>query len=76
MLPRFNRTIVARCDLGLLGFVDPQGKMTPSALPRGVIFPLMCTKRHGPVTACNSVQQLDTGRLFNIWYVSLQNSLL
>ena len=57
MLPRFNRTIVARCDLGLLGFVDPQGKMTPSALPR-VPFSPSCVQNAMDLsqraTACNN----------------------
>ena len=53
MLTWYNKTIVARCDLGSMGSVHLWGKMAPSALP-GAIFPLGCTKRHGP---CHSVQR-------------------
>ena len=51
MLPRYNKTIVACCDLGSMGFVHPREKMAPSANPSGVQNgtlgePLGYTKRH------------------------------
>ena len=57
MLPINNKTIVARCDWspwvlsrenGTLGFAS------------GALFPLGCTKRHGPR---HSVQRLYNGTL-------------
>ena len=76
MLPRYNKTIVARCDGGpwvlytlggkllrLRCNFPPRGCNFP---PRGCNFPPRCTKRHGP---CHCVQQLYN--VSNHWYSAL-----
>ena len=48
MLPKYNKTIVARCHLGSMGFVHPR------VLCLGWHFPSWGYKTMDPVTACNS----------------------
>ena len=59
MLPRYNKTIVARCDW-VHGFRTPWGANGTLGFASGAIFPIECTKHHG---SRHSVQQLYTGNL-------------
>ena len=54
MLPRYNKTFFARCDWGPWVMYTLEGKWH-HGFDLGAIFPLRCTKRHGPR---HSVQQL------------------
>ena len=54
IIPMYNKTIVARCSWDPWVLYTRGGKWHPR-LRLGAIFPLRCTKRHGPR---HSVQQL------------------
>ena len=71
MLPRYNKTIVARCD-GVHGFcTSPSRGNGTLGFASGAVSPLGFTKRHGPR---HSVQQLYTGNFSDytkIWYTPI-----
>ena len=54
MLPMYNKTIAARCDLGSMVFVHPRVKMAPSASPRMPFSSSGVQNAMDPVTACNN----------------------
>ena len=54
MLPRYNKTIVARCDWGPWVLYTLGGKMAPSASPRVLFPPSGVQNTMDPVTACNN----------------------
>ena len=70
VLTRYKKTIVARCDLGSMGFVHSRGKMAPSALPRVPFSPSGVQNAIDPVTACNNCILLFCGLLDIMYFMS------
>ena len=74
MLPRYNKTIVAHCDLGSMDFVHPRRPLLGKWHPRLLLVcnpppPFGYTKRHGPH---HSVQQL----FYNVpWLHRAENNM-